>query len=137
MLSVEQTLIIFKPDAVERQLCSRFLRLWEKKGYRIVSIRMHQATREEMIEHYVEHKARTFFPSLIDRMTASPCMFIVLEGTQVIKWSRLLIGATNPLEADIGSIRGSYGLSTHANLVHASDSVESAKREIDIWFPKR
>lgn len=133
-IKMERTLIIFKSDAVRRLLCGTLLKKWERKGYQIVACKFEQGSKQMFEEHYAEHRSKAFFNDLTTRMTIGPCMFLVMAGPDVVAWSRKLIGATDPANASIGTIRGDYGLSRNENLVHASDSVDSANREISLWF---
>jgi len=131
----ERTLIIFKPDAVERKICWKLLKRWEQKNYKIIAASLRTGTREEFSEHYIEHKDRDFYDNLVEHMIRGPSFILVIEGPNVISWSRKLIGSTNPDDANIGTIRGDYGTNKQNNLVHASDSLDSAIHEIGVWFP--
>ena len=132
---MSRTLILVKPDAFERGLTGEIIARFESKGLRIAAMR--QLTADEAIanEHYAEHTEKPFFPELVDFITGGPLVAIVLEGTEAVPAARQLIGATNPLEAAPGSIRGDFATEVTFNLVHGSDSDESADREIGIWFP--
>jgi nucleoside-diphosphate kinase len=136
MDQTEQTLIIFKPEAVERKICWKLLKRWEEKGYSIVAATFKIGSKKEYREHYSEHKNKNFYVELVKRMTRGPSFILVLEGPNIIAWSRKMIGTTNPQTADIGTIRGDYGISIQKNIVHASDSKENASREIRVWFPE-
>ncbi len=135
----EQTLILLKPDAVQRGLRGEIIRRIEAKGYTITHLNQRIATREELSAHYAEHDGKPFYEPLVEYMASGPIVAIVAEGTNVIKGFRSLAGATNPTESAPGTIRGDLGREWDAgpiqNLVHGSDSVESAEREIGIWFP--
>ena len=133
---MSRTLILVKPDAFSRGLTGEILARFERKGLKIVALKLVQTSRETAETHYAEHKERPFFGELVDFITSAPLVAVVLEGDDVVKASRQLIGATNPLEASPGSIRGDYALEVQTNLVHGSDSAESAEREIGIWFPE-
>ena len=134
---MSRTLILVKPDAFERGLTGEILARFENKGLKIVALK-HLTTPSDLAEkHYDEHKDKPFFGELVDFITGGPLVALVLEGYEAYKAARQLIGATNPLEAAPGSIRGDYGLEVGTNLVHGSDSPESAAREIGIWFPDR
>ena len=132
---MERTLIIFKPEAVQRKICYKLLKRWEQKGFNILTAVLRKGTKKELEQHYIEHKDKTFYNSLISRMTREPSFILVIEGYDVINWSRKIIGDTNPEIANVGTIRGDYGITKDYNLVHASDSLGSAYREINIWFP--
>ena len=131
-----QTLILVKPDAFERALTGEVLARFERKGLRISALKKVTATEEIAHEHYAEHKEKPFFGELVDFITAGPLVAAVLEGPEAVKAARQLIGATNPVEAAPGSIRGDFALEVTFNMVHGSDSDESAAREIAIWFPE-
>jgi nucleoside-diphosphate kinase len=133
---VSRTLILVKPDAFARGLTGEILARFERKGLRIAALKLVQAPRATAETHYAEHSERPFFGELVDFITSAPLVAAVLEGDDVVKASRQLIGATNPLEANTGSIRGDFAIEVGQNLVHGSDSDESAEREIGIWFPE-
>jgi nucleoside-diphosphate kinase len=134
-MAVEQTLILAKPDAVGRGLAGEILGRFERRGLKIRAARLVVASRELGEEHYAEHKEKPFFGELVDFITSAPTLAFVLEGEGAIATCRLTIGATNPAEALPGSLRGQYALAMPNNLVHGSDSTESAQREIGLWFP--
>lgn len=131
----EQTLLIAKPDLVKRGLVHKLLERIEEKGFKIVAARLFQPSKCDMECHYEEHKGKDFFDSLVTKMSSDKCMFLIVEGPEVVKWSRKIIGATKPTDAEPGSLRSLYGRSDKENAVHGSDSLESAKREIAIWKP--
>ncbi len=131
----EQTLIIFKPDAVKRQMVGKLLKLWEEKGYTIVAARLFRGGKDVFSRHYAEHAGKPFFDALVDRMSSAKCMVFIISGPNVVKWSREILGATDPSNASVSSIRGAYATHYTENLVHASDSCASAEREITIWLP--
>ena len=131
-----QTLILVKPDAFERALTGEVLARFERKGLRISALKKVTATEEIAHEHYAEHKEKPFFGELVDFITGGPLVAAALEGPEAVKAARQLIGATNPVEAAPGSIRGDFALEVTFNMVHGSDSDESAAREIAIWFPE-
>jgi nucleoside-diphosphate kinase len=133
---VDRTLILVKPDAFARGLTGEILARFERKGLKIAALKLVQTSRETAETHYAEHKERPFFGELVDFITSAPLVAAVFEGQDVVKASRQLIGATNPLEANTGSIRGDLAIEVGQNLVHGSDSPESAQREIGIWFPE-
>ncbi|HMS72720.1 MAG TPA: nucleoside-diphosphate kinase [Baekduia sp.] len=131
---MSRTLILVKPDAFARGLTGEVLSRFERKGLKIAEMKRMVATREIAEEHYAEHKERPFFGELVDFITGGPLVALVLEGDDSVVAARQLIGATNPLEAATGSIRGDFATQIGENLVHGSDSDESAAREIAIWF---
>jgi nucleoside-diphosphate kinase len=133
---VSRTLILVKPDAFARGLTGEILARFERKGLTIAALKLVQTPRETAETHYAEHAERPFFGELVDFITSAPLVAVILEGDDVVKASRQLIGATNPLEANTGSIRGDFAIEVGQNLVHGSDSDESAAREIGIWFPE-
>ena len=132
-------LILIKPDAVKRRLIGEILRRIEAKGYDIIALDRLRATPELLAEHYAEHVDRPFYPSIVEYMTSGPLVAAIVEGHRVVEGLRSLIGATEPTTAVPGTIRGDlgrdWGTSAMENLVHGSDSPESAEREIAIWFP--
>jgi nucleoside-diphosphate kinase len=131
----ERTLVLIKPDAFERGLTGEIISRFERKGLRITALRLLEADEEVANVHYAEHKEKPFFGELVEFITRGPLVATVLEGYEAVAAARQVIGATNPIEADAGSLRGEYGLEVTFNLVHGSDSDESAEREIAIWFP--
>jgi nucleoside-diphosphate kinase len=133
---MSRTLILVKPDAFARGLTGDVLARFENKGLKIVALKLTHTNQELAEEHYAEHKERPFFGELVDFITGGPLVAGVLEGHEAYKAARQLIGATNPLDAAPGSIRGDYGVEVQTNLVHGSDSEESAEREIALWFPE-
>ncbi|WP_280507484.1 nucleoside-diphosphate kinase [Nocardia flavorosea] len=133
----EQTLILIKPDGVARGCVGEVLNRVERKGLKIAALELKQVSEELAGEHYAEHADKPFFGSLIRFITSGPVVAAVLEGPRAIAAFRQLAGGTDPVEkAAPGSIRGDLGLETQSNLVHGSDSPESAKREISLWFPE-
>jgi nucleoside-diphosphate kinase len=133
---MERTLILVKPDAFERGLTGEVIRRFEAKGLTIAAAK-HMTTPRDLAEnHYAEHAEKPFFGELVDFITGGPLVALVLEGHEAVKAARQLIGATNPIEAAPGSIRGDFGLEVQTNLVHGSDSPESSQREISLWFPE-
>jgi len=131
-----RTLILVKPDAFERNLTGEVLARFERKGLTIVALKHMTVERAQAEEHYAEHKDKPFFGDLVDFITGGPLVAAVLEGHEAVKAARQVIGATNPIEAAPGSIRGDFGLEVQTNLVHGSDSDESATREAGIFFPE-
>jgi nucleoside-diphosphate kinase len=132
---LERTLILVKPDAFGRGLTGEILARFERKGLRIVALKLLTTPRDTAETHYDEHRERPFFGELVEFITSGPLVALVLEGQDAVKSARQLIGATNPLEAATGSIRGDFAIEVGQNMVHGSDSPESAEREIGIWFP--
>jgi nucleoside-diphosphate kinase len=132
----ERTLILAKPDAYARALSGEIIARFERKGLRPVALRVLTLPRELAERHYAEHAERPFFGELVDFITSGPLVAMVLEGESAVKAARQVIGATNPLEATTGSIRGDFATATGENLVHGSDSPESAAREIGLFFPE-
>ncbi|MDR1394227.1 MAG: nucleoside-diphosphate kinase [Bifidobacteriaceae bacterium] len=139
MSETEQVLVLVKPDGVERGLVGQVITRAEARGYKITRLELRWATPELLAEHYAEHAAKPFFPALVRYMTSGPVVALVLEGAQVITAFRTMAGATDPVKAAPGTIRGDFGRDWGTgeiqNIVHASDSPESAAREIAIWFP--
>jgi nucleoside-diphosphate kinase len=133
---VSRTLILVKPDAFERALSGELIARFERKGLRIKALKMMQADEEIANRHYAEHSEKPFFGELVSFITGGPLVAMVLEGHEAIAAARQLIGATNPVEAAPGSIRGDFALEVTFNMVHGSDADESAEREIAIWFPE-
>lgn len=131
---MERTLILLKPDCVQRRLAGRILSRLEDKGFNIIAMKMLQVTPELAAEHYAEHVKKPFYPSLEKFITGGPVIAAVVEGLQVIRVVREMLGPTNGLDAPAGTIRGDFGSSRQMNLVHASDGPEAAQREIDIYF---
>ena len=132
---MERTLILAKPDAYARHLSGEILARFERKGLAPVALRVMTMTRELAERHYAEHIEKPFFGELADFITSGPLVAMVLEGPNAVLAARQVIGATNPLDAAPGSIRGDLALLTGENLVHGSDSLDSAAREIAIFFP--
>ena len=131
-----RTLILVKPDAFERGLTGEVISRFERKGLKLAAIKLMRADDTIANEHYAEHTEKPFFGELVEFITGGPLVAMVLEGPNAIKAARQVIGATDPVEADAGSIRGEYGTEVTFNLVHGSDSPESAERETGIWFPE-
>lgn len=135
-MAAERTLILVKPDAFERRLTGEVIARFERKGLSLVALKQMQADEKIANEHYAEHAEKPFFGELVSFITGGPLVAMVLEGPNAIKAARQVIGATDPVEADAGSIRGTHGTEVTFNLVHGSDSPESAGRETGIWFPE-
>ena len=132
---MQRTLILVKPDAFGRALTGEIVARFERKGLRIVALRHMTMGREMAERHYAEHAEKPFFGELVEFITSGPLVAMVLEGEEAVAAARQVIGATNPLEAAPGSIRGDFAIETGQNLVHGSDSPESAGREIELFFP--
>ena len=133
---MEQTLILVKPDAFARGLTGEILARFERKGLRIVALKHLQVTEDLAKRHYAEHEGKPFFGELVTFITSAPLVALVLEGHEAVVAARQVIGATNPLEAAPGSIRGDFALEVGQNMVHGSDSNESAEREVGLFFPE-
>ena len=131
----QRTLVLLKPDAVRRGLVGQVLSRFEAKGLTIAAMELRTITGEQADRHYAEHVERDFYPPLRDFITSGPLVALVLEGDEAIDIVRALNGATDGRKAAPGTIRGDFSLSNRENLVHASDSPESAEREIALWFP--
>ena len=131
---MERTLILIKPDGVERGLIGPIITRFEQRGLKLVAMKLLQVSDELDREHYAVHEGKPFFDPLIEYITSSPVVAMVLEGPQAIQVARNTIGATKPVEATAGSIRGDFGLMVGRNLVHGSDSPENAATEISLWF---
>ena len=132
---MERTLILVKPDAFARNLTGEIIARFERKGLRLVALNLMTMTRELAGSHYAEHVGKGFYEELVSFITSGPLVAMVLEGEQAVVAARQVIGATNPLEASTGSIRGDYAISVGQNMVHGSDSPESAAREVALFFP--
>src|SRR5919202_1226918 len=133
---MDRTLILVKPDAFSQALTGEIIARFERKGLRIVALKYMTVARDLAEEHYAEHKKKPFFGDLVDFITGGPLVAMVMEGYEAVKAARQIIGATNPLEAAPGSIRGDFALEVQTNMVHGSDSNESAERETKIFFPE-
>ena len=133
---MERTLILVKPDAFARGLTGEIIARFENKGMKIVALRHMTVTEDLAKRHYAEHDGKPFFGELVEFITSGPIVALVLEGESAIKAARQVIGATNPLEATTGSIRGDFAVSVGQNMVHGSDSPESGQREANLFFPE-
>jgi nucleoside-diphosphate kinase len=131
---MERTLILAKTDAVVRGLVGEVLARFERRGYTIVGLKLLRCDVARAERHYAEHKGKPFFAGLVEYITSAPLVAMVIEGSDAVEGCRATIGATNPIKATPGTIRGDYGQTIGRNLVHGSDSPESAAREIAIWF---
>lgn len=130
----EQTLVIIKPDGVERQLIGQIIHEYERNGLVVDQLKLLTASEDLAADHYAEHQGKDFYEDLISYITSGPSVVFTLKGDNAIDRVRKINGATNPADADDNTIRALYGISLDKNTVHASDSPESAQREIDIWF---
>ncbi len=133
---MDRTLILVKPDAFDRSLTGEIIARFERKGLRLAALRQMTVDRSLAERHYAEHAERPFFGELVDFITSGPLVAMVLEGQDAVRAARQVIGATNPLEAAPGSIRGAFATETGRNMVHGSDSPESATRETALFFPE-
>jgi nucleoside-diphosphate kinase len=133
---MDRTLILVKPDAFERGLTGEVIARFERKGLKIVALKHMTVDHALAEEHYAEHEGKPFYGDLVDFITGGPLVAMVLEGYEAVTAARQVIGATNPLEAAPGSIRGDFGLEVQTNLVHGADSPESAVRESALFFPE-
>ena len=134
-MAAERTLVLIKPDAVQRALAGEILGRFERRGLQMRAAKLLTVDRELAEQHYAEHSEKPFFGELVEFITSAPTLALVLEGEGAIASVRTTMGATNPADSTPGSIRGDLALSMPDNLVHGSDSDESAEREIAIWFP--
>ncbi len=132
---MDRTLILVKPDAFERSLTGEVIARFERKGLKIVALKHMLVERPIAEEHYAEHAEKPFFGELVDFITGGPLVAMVLEGHEAVPAARQVIGATNPLEATTGSIRGDFAIEVGKNMVHGSDSPESGQREATLFFP--
>ena len=130
----ERTFIAIKPDGVQRGLVGQIISRFETKGFTLVGLKIMTVAKELAEKHYDVHKDKPFFPSLIEFITSGPVVAMVWKGEGVVASARKIIGATNPLTAEPGTIRGDYGISVGRNLIHGSDAIETAKTEISLWF---
>jgi nucleoside-diphosphate kinase len=133
-MTIERTLLLIKPDAMQRGLAGEIIGRMERRGLKIVGIRLMKVSKALAKQHYAEHEGKPFFPGLVEYITSSPIIAAVLEGPGAIGAMRQTMGKTNPLEAETGSIRADFGLEKGRNLTHGSDSPASAKREIALFF---
>lgn len=133
---MERSLILIKPDAFERNLTGEIIARFERKGLRLRALKLMTMSRELAERHYAEHEGKPFYDELVGFITSGPLVAMVLEGEQAVDAARQVIGATNPLEASPGSIRGDYAIEVGQNMVHGSDSTSSAAREVELFFPE-
>ncbi|XP_066432999.1 nucleoside diphosphate kinase A1 [Eleutherodactylus coqui] len=130
----EQTFIAIKPDGVQRGLIGDIIKRFEQKGFLLVAMKMQQASKDHLRQHYIDLKDRPFYSGLVDYMSSGPVVAMVWEGLNVVKTGRLMLGETNPADSKPGTIRGDFCIQVGRNIIHGSDSVESAKKEIALWF---
>ena len=134
MSVTERTYIMIKPDGVQRGLVGKIIQRFEERGYKLIALKLVQATEPHLEQHYADLKGKPFFPGLIKYMASGPVVAMVWQGLDAVKTGRVMLGATNPLQSPVGSIRGDYCLAVGRNICHGSDSVESAEKEIALWF---
>ncbi|MGO9905642.1 MAG: nucleoside-diphosphate kinase [Solirubrobacteraceae bacterium] len=132
---MDRTLILIKPDAFARNLTGEIIARFERKGLRLVAMKLMTMSRELAAQHYAEHEGKGFYEELVTFITSGPLVAMVLEGEQAVVAARQVIGATNPVEANTGSIRGDYAIEVGQNMVHGSDAPESSAREVALFFP--
>lgn len=130
----ERSFIMIKPDGVNRGLVMDILKRFEQKGYKLVAVKVIVPSKELAQKHYAEHDGKPFFPKLVDFLSSGAVVATVWEGKEVVKFGRTMIGATSPLASAPGTIRGDYGIDVGRNIIHGSDGVESAQKEIALWF---
>ncbi len=133
-MNMERTYLMVKPDGVQRGLCGEIVSRFEKKGLKLIAMKLMVIPKETAENHYGEHKGKKFYDSLISYITSGPVLAMVWEGENAVSICRNMMGKTNPAESAPGTIRGDYGMVTGLNIIHGSDSVESAEREIKIFF---
>lgn len=133
---MQKTFLMIKPDGVQRNLIGKIVQRFEKKGFKLVAAKLMNVSEGLAKQHYAEHEDKPFFGELVDFITSGPVFAMIWEGEDVIKTARQMMGATNPLEAQPGTIRGDYGITVGKNIIHGSDSEASAKREINLFFDK-
>jgi nucleoside-diphosphate kinase len=131
---MEQTFIAIKPDAVQRGLIGEIIQRFERKGFRLIGLKLMHVSQDTARRHYQEHSQKPFFKGLVDFITSGPIVAMVWEGDNVVESARKMMGSTNPKDAQPGTIRGDFSVDLGRNVIHGSDSVESAKREIGIFF---
>ncbi|KXG43636.1 nucleoside-diphosphate kinase [Tepidibacillus infernus] len=131
---MERTFLMVKPDGVQRSLIGKIVAKFEEKGFQLIGAKLMMIDSELAEKHYQEHKEKPFFPELVDFITSGPVFAMVWEGKNVVQVARNMMGKTNPAEAASGTIRGDYGVNVSMNVIHGSDSLESAQREIQLFF---
>ncbi|KZV62036.1 nucleoside diphosphate kinase [Peniophora sp. CONT] len=132
----ERTYIMVKPDGVQRGIVGDIISRFEKRGFKLIALKLVHATPDHLEKHYADLKGKPFFPGLIKYMASGPVVAMVWEGLDAVKTGRKMLGATNPLASEPGTIRGDYALAVGRNICHGSDAVESAEKEIALWFPE-
>ncbi|KAL1777243.1 nucleoside diphosphate kinase B [Sigmodon hispidus] len=134
MANLERTFIAIKPDGVQRGLVGEIIKRFEQKGFRLVAMKFLRASEEHLKQHYIDLKDRPFFPGLVKYMNSGPVVAMVWEGLSVVKTGRTMLGETNPADSKPGTIRGDFCIQVGRNIIHGSDSVQSAEKEINLWF---
>ncbi|HEY0867069.1 MAG TPA: nucleoside-diphosphate kinase [Fimbriimonas sp.] len=132
---METTLVLIKPGGVQRSLIGEITRRIEARGLKVVGLKLMQAPRDTVEEHYAEHRERPFFGSVCDYLTSGPIVAMAVQGTNAVRAIRVMMGATHPLEANPGTVRGDLALTIDDNLTHSSSDPEAAERELKLWFP--
>ncbi|XP_067663526.1 nucleoside diphosphate kinase B-like [Haliotis asinina] len=133
-MASERTFIAVKPDGVQRGIVGEIMKRFESRGYKLVACKMMKASTEHLEQHYADLKSKPFFPGLVKYMASGPVVAMVWEGKHVVKMGRKMLGATNPIDSEPGTIRGDFCIDVGRNICHGSDSVESAQKEIALWF---
>ena len=131
---LERTYIMIKPDGVQRGCVGEIIARFEKKGFKLLAMKLYSPSKQLLEEHYKDLKEKPFFPKLVEYMMMGPVVCMIWQGREVVKTGRKMLGATNPLNSEPGTIRGDYCIESGSNIIHGSDSVESAEREIKLWF---
>lgn len=131
---MERTFLAIKPDGVQRGLVGEIIRRYEAKGFTLVGLKLMQVSRDLAEQHYEVHREKPFFAGLVEFITSGPLVAMVWEGEGVVAAARKMIGATNPLTAEPGTLRGDYGVDIGRNIIHGSDAIETAQREVELWF---
>ncbi|XP_059527621.1 nucleoside diphosphate kinase B-like [Myotis daubentonii] len=134
MANTERTFIAIKPDGVQRGLVGDIIKRFEQKGFRLVAMKFLRASEDLLKQHYIDLKDRPFYPGLVKYMNSGPVVAMVWEGLNVVKTGRMMLGETNPADSKPGTIRGDFCIQVGRNIIHGSDSVKSAEREISLWF---
>merc|ERR1712180_22109 len=136
IMATERTFIMIKPDGVARNLVAKIIERFEQRGYKLVAMKFMTASDDLLKQHYADLSSKPFFPSLVKHIASGPVVPMVWEGKDVVKQGRVFLGETDPLKSKPGSIRGDFSIDMGRNIVHGSDSVDSANKEIDLWFKK-
>ena len=131
---LERTYIMIKPDGVQRGCVGEIIARFEKKGFKLLAMKLYSPSKQLLEGHYKDLKEKPFFPKLVEYMMMGPVVCMIWQGREVVKTGRKMLGATNPLNSEPGTIRGDYCIESGRNIIHGSDSVESAEREIKLWF---